>query len=403
MTSSLTSPNASTGSDVLRTALPAATTDNEVVAQALGQFPVFDGHNDLPMALRADYDYDARAAHLDTGNTDLHTDIPSLHAGGVGAQFWSVYVSSAQPHPEAVVETLEQIDGAYRLIEAYPETFRFARTAQDVRDAWAEGKIASLLGMEGGQSIASSLGTLRMMRRLGCAYMTLTHNDNTPWAASATGAPMDTGLTEFGREVVREMNRIGMLVDLSHVHEDTMRDALAVTTAPVIFSHSSCRGVARHVRNVPDDVLAQLPTNGGVQMINFVPGFINDEVAEYNVALAGKEAELAARVRAFTATDDEVRAAEGDLAAWKAANPEPVAGIPDVVAHIEHAREVAGIDHIGLGGDYDGIPEGPEGLKRVSDYPALLEALAEKGWSAAEIGKLTSGNILRVLEDAVTD
>ncbi|WP_344310582.1 dipeptidase [Brevibacterium samyangense] len=382
----------------------AATTKSDLVREVLAQAPVFDGHNDLPMALREAFDYDALAAGLGEGNTDFHTDIPSLRAGGVGAQFWSVYVSSAQPHPEAVVETLEQIDGVYRLVDAYPETFRIARTAADVRAAWADGKIASLLGMEGGQSIANSLGTLRMMRKLGCGYMTLTHNDNTDWAASATGEEVDYGLTDFGREIVKEMNRIGMLVDLSHVHARTMHDALDVTTAPVIFSHSSCRGVAKHVRNVPDDVLARLSANGGVQMLNFVPSFINDAVAEWNVEHAGKKAELAARIRAFAADEAEAeRETRAALDAWVATNPEPTATIDDVVFHVEHAREVAGIDHIGLGGDFDGIPEGPEGLKRVSDYPALLEALADRGWSAADLRKLTSENILRVLEDSETD
>lgn len=328
----------------------------QTVAEVLDQAPVWDGHNDLPWALRERYDYSVTDSGLAEGNTDLHTDIPSLRAGGVGAQFWSVYVPSSLTEPESVTATLEQIDCVYRLIQQFPDVFAVADSADAVRAAWDQGKIASLLGMEGGHSINESLGTLRMMRRLGVTYMTLTHNDNTSWAASATGEPVNYGLTAFGREVVAEMNRIGMLVDLSHVAPTTMRDALEVSTKPVIFSHSSCQAVHDHPRNVPDDILGQLATNGGVQMVTFVPGFIT----------ADKEN----------------------------------AGIDDVVAHLEHAREVAGIEHIGLGGDYDGIPSGPKGLERVDSYPRLLEALADKGWSKADLAALTSGNILRALGDA---
>lgn len=326
------------------------------IPEVLSQQPVFDGHNDLPWALRENYHYSIDAGSLSVGNPALHTDLPALREGGVGAQFWSVYVSSSMSEPEAVAATLEQIDCVYRLVEAFPEDLALATTATDVRQAWSEGKIASLLGAEGGHSISGSLAVLRSLRRLGVAYMTLTHNDNTAWAASATGEQVNYGLTAFGREVVAEMNRIGMLVDLSHVAAQTMHDALDISTAPVIFSHSSCRGVYDHPRNVPDDVLGRLAENGGVAMVTFVPKFLRN-------------------------TD----------------NPQQ-AGIDDVVAHIEHARAVAGIDHIGLGGDYDGIPEGPEGLKRVSDYPNLLAALAQNGWTDEELGKLTSGNIMRVLD-----
>lgn len=330
--------------------------------------PVFDGHNDLPYALRENYDYSVEAASLGAGNTALHTDIPSLRAGNVGAQFWSVYVPSTLEPADAVVATLEQIDCVHRLVDSFPEDLALAVSAQDVRRAWEQGRIASLMGMEGGHSIAESLGTLRMMRRMGVAYMTLTHNDNTPWAASATGEPVDHGLTDFGREVVREMNRIGMLVDLSHVHARTMGDALDVSTAPVIFSHSSCRAVTDHPRNVPDDVLERLRDNGGVQMITFVPKFISSDAAA-----APEDADVAGQV-----------------------------GIEDVVAHIEHAREVAGVDHIGLGGDYDGVPFTPAGLERVSAYPALMEALKARGWSDSDLSKLASDNALRVLEDAAS-
>lgn len=332
------------------------TNADRLVREVLAHAPVFDGHNDLPWALRENWDYDIARAQLGSGNPQLHTDIPALRAGGVGAQFWSVYVPSSLDEPAAVAATLEQIDCVYRLVETFPDDLQLATCAAEVDAALKTGRVASLLGAEGGHSIAESLAVLRMLRRLGVTYMTLTHNDNTSWAASATGEPSTHGLTEFGREVVREMNRIGMLVDLSHVHEQTMRDALDTSTVPVIFSHSSCRGVHEHPRNVPDAVLARLADNGGVQMITFVPKFIS---------------------------------------------PEPdTAGIDDVVAHLEHAREVAGVDHIGLGGDFDGIPQGPAGLRRVSDYPALLSALAERTWSAADLAKLTSQNAVRVLHEA---
>lgn len=315
---------------------------------------LIDGHNDLPWALRQNYDYSIAAGKVGAGNTELHTDIPALRRGEVGGQFWSVYVSTELAGAAAVAATLEQIDCVHRLVETFPEDFALAASAAEVREAAAAGKIASLMGMEGGHCIDGSLAVLRQMRRAGVSYMTLTHNDNTPWAASATGEPVDYGLTGFGREVVAEMNRVGMLVDLSHVHQRTMHEALDVSTAPVIFSHSSCRAVHDHPRNVPDDVLVRLRQNGGVLMVTFVPSFIS-------------------------ATPDS-------------------AGIEDVVAHLEHAREVVGADHIGLGGDFDGIPRGPQGLGRVSDYPALLDRLSERGWTEAEITQLTSGNILRVLE-----
>ncbi|MCU1529904.1 MAG: Membrane dipeptidase [Frondihabitans sp.] len=321
----------------------------------MSALPVFDGHNDLPWALREGFQSDPASADLAAGEPTLHTDIPRLRAGGMTAQFWSVYVPSSLSPADAVVATLEEIDVVHRLVETYPEVFQLATTATDVRAARAAGLLASLLGMEGGHSIDSSLGVLRAMRRAGVAYLTLTHNDNTPWAASATGDPVDFGLTPFGEEVVREMNRIGMLVDLSHVAPQTMHDALDVSTAPVIFSHSSCRAVTDHVRNVPDDVLSRLSGNGGVVMLTFVPAFVS-------------------------------RTADGH------------ATLDDVVAHVEHAREVAGVDHIGLGGDFDGTDSMPEGLPDVSAYPALFAVLAARGWSRGELLKLAFENTLRVLE-----
>lgn len=316
--------------------------------------PVFDGHNDLPWALQLGFESNPAAADLAGGEPSLHTDIARLAAGGVAAQFWSVYVPSTLAPDAAVAATLEQIDIVHRLAEVYPETFQLATTARDVRAAREAGRIASLIGMEGGHSIASSLGVLRAFRRAGAAYMTLTHNDNTPWAASATGEPVDFGLTTFGEDVVREMNRIGMLVDLSHVAPQTMHDALDATSAPVIFSHSSCRAVTDHVRDVPDDVLSRLPGNGGVIMLTFVPQFVSSTGS---------------------------------------------ATLDDVVAHVEHARDVVGVDHIGLGGDFDGTDSMPEGLPDVSAYPALFDALAARGWSRADLQKLAFDNSLRVLED----
>ncbi|MEZ0163536.1 dipeptidase [Kineococcus sp. LSe6-4] len=322
----------------------------------LATHPVFDGHNDLAWELRERFASDPRAAGL-LDQPILHTDVPRLRAGGVGAQFWSVYVPSDQDPAAATVAVLEQIDVVRRLVATHPDVLAWTPTAPDVREALAAGRIASLVGAEGGHSIAGSLGVLRELRRAGLAYLTLTHHDNTPWAASATGEPVDHGLTGFGRDVVREMNRTGVLVDLSHVHERTMHDALDVTTRPVLFSHSSCRAVTDHPRNVPDAVLERLPGNGGVLMVTFVPAF---------VAAPGADR----------------------------------ATLHDVVRHLEHAREVVGIEHVGLGGDYDGTDAFPDGLGDVSRYPALLQALADRGWSAADLRALTCGNALRVLAEA---
>ncbi|MBT0773505.1 dipeptidase [Kineosporia sp. J2-2] len=367
-------------------------------SEVLATHPVFDGHNDLPWQIRKDYASDPVQVGLDRGQASLHTDIPRLRAGGVGAQFWSVFVPSRWEHPAAVTATFEQIDIVRRMVLAHPEVFRWAATAADVRAAIAEGRIASLPGAEGGQSIASSLGVLRELRRAGLAYMTLTHNDNTPWSASATGAPVDYGLTDFGRDVVREMNRIGMLVDLSHVHERTMHDALDIATEPVIFSHSSARAVTDHPRNVPDTVLERLRDNGGVLMVTFVPAFVRQECTDHRAAAAAEQERLGLSGAPYEpAGGDEALAG---YQRWLAANPRPRARVDDVVAHLEHAREVVGPQHLGLGGDYDGVDELPEGMGDVTAYPVLLRALAERGWSAADLRALTSGNVLRVLEEA---
>ncbi|MGW5334013.1 dipeptidase [Streptomyces bauhiniae] len=356
----------------------------------LREFPVVDGHNDLPWALREQVAYDLGARDIagDQG-AHLHTDLPRLREGGVGAQYWSVYVRSDLP--DAVPATLEQIDCVTRLIERYPAELAPALTAADMEAARASGRIASLMGAEGGHSIANSLGTLRGLYALGVRYMTLTHNDNVDWADSATDEPKAGGLTAFGREVVREMNRLGMLVDLSHVAATTMRDALDATSAPVIFSHSSARAVCDHPRNIPDDVLERLPANGGMAMVTFVPKFV-----------------LQAAVDWTAAADDNMRAhglhhldtsAEGMKVHrdFEERHPRPVATVSTVADHLDHMREVAGIDHLGIGGDYDGTAFTPDGLNDVSGYPNLIAELLERGWSKPDLAKLTWQNAVRVL------
>ncbi|WP_037575716.1 dipeptidase [Phaeacidiphilus oryzae] len=361
----------------------------------LAEHPVVDGHNDLPWALREQvrYDLDARDIAQDQAE-HLHTDLARLRAGGVGAQFWSVYVPSRLQGDSAVAATLEQIDCVRALAARYPDTLRLAFTADDMEAARSAGRIASLMGAEGGHSIDCSLATLRALHRLGVRYMTLTHNDNVPWADSATDEPAADGLTRFGEEVVREMNRVGMLVDLSHVAPATMRDAIRVSRAPVIFSHSSARAVCDHVRNVPDDVLASLAGNGGVAMATFVPKFVLPEAVEWTVA-----ADTNMRAHGLDPLD---LTAEGKAvqAAFEAANPRPVATEKTVADHLDHMREVAGIDHVGIGGDYDGTPFTPKGLDDVAGYPNLIAELLDRGWSEPDLAKLTWSNAVRVLREA---
>ncbi len=371
------------------------TTQTGAARALLDRFPVIDGHNDLPWALRM-------AGALDPAATDLaapveftHTDLPRLTAGGVGAQFWSVYVPAGLQGESAVTTTLEQIDLVRQLAARYPDALELAFTAADVQRIMASGRIASLLGAEGGHSIANSLGALRALYLLGVRYLTLTHNLNLPWADSATDQPAAGGLTAFGREVVREMQRLGMLVDLSHVAATTMSDALDVAEAPVIFSHSSALAVCDHPRNVPDAILSRLAGNGGICMVTFVPAFVSPRCREWELELAAEMDRQGLDYRDLDARS-EVRGA------WTAQHPKPVATLADVVAHAEHIREVAGIDHIGLGGDYDGVDALPEGLQDVSCYPALIGALLDRGWSEADCGKLTCGNLLRVLAQAET-
>ncbi|MFD7320897.1 dipeptidase [Streptomyces sp. NPDC059875] len=363
--------------------------------ELLGSAPVVDGHNDLPWALRKHAAYDLDRLDIAADQTGaLHTDLARLRAGGVGAQFWSVYVSCELTGDDAVSATLEQIDIVDQLLERYAGELAPALSADDMESARKEGRIASLKGAEGGHSINNSLATLRALHTLGVRYMTLTHNDNTAWADSATDEPGVGGLSPFGHEVVREMNRIGMLVDLSHVAATTMRDALATSVAPVVFSHSSSRAVCDHPRNIPDDVLAQLPGNGGVAMATFVPKFILPAAVEWT-------ARADENMRAHGLHHlDTTPAAMKIHRAFEAENPRPIATAATVADHLDHMREVAGIDHIGIGGDYDGTAFTPDGLDDVAGYPNLIAELLTRGWSHDDLAKLTWSNAVRVLRDA---
>lgn len=359
----------------------------------LAQAPLVDGHNDLAWEIRERFGADPAAADLSSVVPELHTDMPRLRQGRVGAQFWSVYVPGTLHENAAVTAVLEQIDLVYRLIALHSDVLELALTANDVDRIFASGKIASLIGAEGGHSIASSLGVLRTLYALGIRYMTLTHNFNVPWAASATDEPTAGGLTAFGREVVHEMQRLGMLVDLSHVSADTARDGLDAAQGPVIFSHSSARSLCDHPRNVPDDILAMLPRNGGVCMVTFVPAFISQECREWDLGLAEEM-----RQRGLDYKNLAERAAvRAELAARR---PRPAATLSQVADHIDHVRVVAGISHVGIGGDYDGTDRLPDGLNDVSCYPALMAELLGRGWSEGDCAQLAGGNVLRVLRDA---
>jgi membrane dipeptidase len=359
----------------------------------LSRFPLIDGHNDLPWELRSQYEGDLAAADLTARLPKTHTDIPRLVEGGVGGQFWSVWVPPSLAGDAAVTAVLEQVDLVHRMIDRYPRRFQLALTADDVDASFKAGRIASLLGAEGGHSIGNSLGVLRALCALGVRYMTLTHNNNVGWADSATDVPDTSGLSDFGREVVAEMNRLGMLVDLSHVSEATMHAALDVAKAPVIFSHSSARAVCDNPRNVPDEVLTRLAANGGVCMVTFVPFFVSQECSEWQQGL---------RLEAAARGHDP-----GDLAAvfallpeYEKAHPMPAATLAQVADHIDHVRSVAGLDHVGLGGDFDGTPVTPVGLHDVSRYPALFAELQRRRWSEADLRALAGANTLRVLRAA---
>jgi membrane dipeptidase len=358
--------------------------------------PVIDGHNDYPWAVREKAGGILDKLDIRQPQPTIMTDIARLATGGVGGQFWSVYVPAtpaAEPSGNAVSATLDQIDIVHQMMAKYSASMALALTADDVERIQKAGKVASLIGVEGGHSINSSLGNLRMLYRLGARYMTLTHSLNTPWADSATDTPKVNGLSPFGEEVVREMNRIGMLVDLSHTAPATMAAALKVTTAPVIFSHSSARAVTDVPRNVPDDILTQVARNRGVVMVTFVPGFVSSEVAAYNKRENDERARLMPTLNDATAVDRAI-------ADWRRTNPPPSASLIQVADHIDHIRKICGIDCIGLGGDFDGITSVPVGLEDVSDYPLLLAELLRRGYSDDDIRKIAGRNILRVMRAA---
>lgn len=375
-------------------ALPAQ--DDPLLTRAkrlLRQSPVIDGHNDYPNEVRDKANGDLSRLDIAKPQPSIMTDIPRLRAGGVGGQFWSVYVSVDRKGADAVSATLDQIDIVHRMVAKYPETFALASTADEIQRIQKQGKIASLIGVEGGHCINDSLGVLRMFHRLGARYMTLTHGSNTSWADSATDTPKHDGLTPFGEEVVREMNRLGMLVDLSHTTPATMEAALRITQAPVIFSHSSARALADHARDVPDAVLTQLPRNGGVVMVTFVPSFISREINVH----AERAAEQQTRLRQQLSDPDAVSKAMDE---WRKANPVPRATLGQVADHIDHLKAVAGVDQIGLGSDFDGITSVVQGLEDVSTYPQLIRELLRRGYPDADIRKITGGNILRVMRQA---
>ncbi|HEY0370883.1 MAG TPA: dipeptidase [Thermoanaerobaculia bacterium] len=370
------------------------------VDRILREVPLIDGHNDLPWQYRervknhlAQIDIRQDQSKLEK---PLHTDIARLRAGHVGGQFWSVYVPATLKGADALQATLEQIDVVDRLASTYPDTFELALTADDVVRIHKSGKIASMIGVEGGHSINNSLAALRMLYRAGARYMTLTHSENVDWADSATADPKLDGLSEFGKTVVGEMNRLGMLVDLSHVSPATMRDALDATAAPVIFSHSSARAISGHQRNVPDDVLQRLKTNGGIVMVTFVPSFINEPLRQWYAKQEAEEARLKALF------DGEPQNVKAGMETWEKANARPHATLSDVADHIEYVMKVAGEDHVGIGGDLDGISTTPDGLESVADYPKLFAELLRRGHSEEQLKKLAGLNALRVMRAAET-
>jgi membrane dipeptidase len=388
---------------LLATPALAAPAPEQVAAAALRASPVWDGHNDVPEQLRerrkdmiADFDFRDTTNTADPANERvvMQTDLARLRKGRVGAQFWSVYVSALLPEPQAVQATIEQIDVLKRLIARYPQDMVLCTSADEVERAMKAGKIASLIGMEGGHSMGASLGVLRQENALGARYITLAHFKNTAWADSATDAPAHDGLTDFGRDVVREMQRIGMLVDLSHVSEATMLDALEVARAPVMFSHSGARAVAHHPRNVPDNVLDKLKANGGIVMVVTLPSYVSDEVRDWSLRRIAEKGRLD---EAFVGDPAGAKAA---LAAWIKANPAPRATIGQLADHIDHIAKRIGVEHVGVGGDFDGMSSTTEGMDDVSGYPALFTELARRGYSQADLQKIASGNMLRVLRGA---
>ena len=375
-----------------------AATPEQTAREVLAKKPIIDGHNDTPHQIAELFDRDFSKFDLNKLSPDVlaktHTDFATARAGFLGGQFWSVYVDAALPKEEAVTRTIKQIDVVRQMIARYPDSLAYAGTAAEVEAAMKNGKIASLIGMEGGHSIGSSLEILRQTYALGARYMTITHSLTTDWADSATDIPKHDGLSPFGFEVVAEMNRLGMIADISHVSEATMHDVLDKTKAPVLFTHSNARAVTPHPRNVPDSVLKRLPQNGGVVMVTFVPGFTSPERRQWEY----EKAAVAGRNKLeFTGNPESEKAA---LAAWIAAHPQPKATLAQVADHIDHVRKVAGIDHVGIGGDFGGVDELPVGLENVSTYPALFAELVRRGYSKTDLAKIAQGNVLRVLRGA---
>jgi len=381
-------------------AIHAQTDRSEYLQQAieiLESVPLFDGHNDVPWQYRNRVNY--KFSELDFYDTThlerpMHTDIPRLREGLVGAQWWSVYVSANIPENEAVKQTMEQVDFVHRLVEKYPDHFELALTADDVERIFEEGKIASLIGMEGGHSIANSLAVLRMFYELGARYMTITHGRTLDWADAAGDDPRHYGLTEFGEEVIREMNRLGMLVDLSHVTPATMRDALRVSEAPVMFSHSNALALTDHPRNVPDDVLEMTAENGGIVMVTFVETFTSEERRQFFAERAAYQR----KVEYLNPGRPEVISQK--MAEWDAENEAPKSTLEQVADHIDHIRDLIGVDYIGIGGDYDGIPTLPLGLEDVSTYPDLFAELLSRGYTEEDLRKIAGLNMLRVMRGA---
>jgi len=374
------------------------------VARILKATPLIDGHNDWAESLR-EREGEARwtidlAQGLDRRPIPYNTDIARLRQGMVGGQFWSAWVSSGLEPLEQVKQTLEEIDLIRDIVARYPQTFELAATAADVRRIHKAGRIASMIGVEGGNQIDNSFSVLRAYRALGAGYLTLTHSRTIEWADSATDNPTHGGLTPFGEAVVHELNRLGMLVDLSHVDEDVMKDALRVTKAPAIFSHSGARAVDDHPRNVSDEVLRLVAANGGVVMVNFSRGYVSDAYRKWEAEEAAEKARLNSPPFGglYIGQPDKAAAA---MAEWKRTHPAPRVTLAEVADHIDHIAKVAGIDHVGIGSDYDGVDNSlPEGLESVADYPALLAEMLRRGWSDAAVAGLAGGNLLRVMEQA---
>ncbi|HEX8307160.1 MAG TPA: dipeptidase [Allosphingosinicella sp.] len=376
-----------------------AQTPERRVERILAKTPVIDGHNDLPWEIRDNYDFWRKPLDLDSDTSRLEarlqTDLPRMKRGGVGAQFWSVWIPADLKGDEAIRVTLEQIDIVHRMVERYPARLEMASTAADIRRIQKTRRIASLIGIEGGHQIGNSPAALRQFHALGARYMTLTHSKNNDWADSATDDPVHDGLTPFGKAVVGEMNRLGMMVDLSHVSPKVMHDVLTATKAPVIFSHSNAQALMDHARNVPDDVLERMPANGGVVMVNFFPGFLSNA---YRRRAAERDAEDARLKNLYSGQPERRKAA---LDSWDSAHPAVEVPLTEVADHIEHVRKVAGADHVGIGSDFDGISgTAPKGLEGVETYPVLLAELARRGWSDSDLAKLAGGNLLRAMERA---